>query len=302
MLLFMGFRAVAKATLSSFLFIASAYGQTPLPSNEWSRVLKPTPGSAISIGFYASGCISGAHSLEIEGPGFQVMKTLRNRNYGHPDLIDFITRLGSKLDAVNSAVLIGDMGQARGGPLPYGHASHQNGLDVDLWYWTHPDQRVRSLTQTERNTLEMKTVLNANGLVDESKFTSETIAKLKFAATDPHVERIFVNPAIKTYLCSTLPTSELYWLHALRPWVGHDDHFHVRLSCSSDSPNCTHQAAQDAGDGCTEVIPLRRDLKKGVKADHDDEISGNLSPEIEKLIGDSKLNHIPSACTKLLRQ
>lgn len=292
---------MAQLALSSLLFIASAQGQTSLPSNEWSRVLTPTNGPATSIGFYANGCISGARTLPLEGSGFQVMKTLRNRYYGHPDLIDFITRLAAKLDAVNSAILIGDMGQARGGPLPYGHASHQNGLDVDLWYWTHPDQRVRSLTQTECNSLEMKTVLNANGLVDESKFTSETIAKLKFAATDPHVERIFVNPAIKTYLCSTLPTSELYWVHALRPWTGHDDHFHVRLSCSSDSPNCTHQAAQDAGDGCKEVILLRRELKKGVNADHDDEISGNLSPEIEKLITDPSLNHIPSACTKLLR-
>ena len=25
------------------------------------------------------------------------------------------------------------MGQPRGGPLPYGHASHQTGLDVDIW-------------------------------------------------------------------------------------------------------------------------------------------------------------------------
>jgi penicillin-insensitive murein endopeptidase len=40
------------------------------------------------------------------------------------------------------------------------------------------------------------------------------------------------------------------WLRKVRPWWGHDDHFHVRLSCPPDSPECTPQPALPAGDGC----------------------------------------------------
>ena len=36
----------------------------------------------------------------------------------------------------------------------------------------------------------------------------------------------------------------------MRPWWGHDDHFHVRLACPADSPECTPQAPLPPGDGC----------------------------------------------------
>jgi penicillin-insensitive murein endopeptidase len=294
----MGQRGFWLITLS-LLFTACAHAQatasTPLPSNEWSRILHPTTGPALSIGFYANGCISGASTLPLDGTGYQVMKIVRNRYYGHPSMMEFLTNFGKELDAVGSGMLIGDIGQPRGGLMPYGHASHQVGLDVDIWYWTHPEQRIRSLTETERNTLEMKTVLNSNGLVDPTLFTAEIITKLKLAATDPKVERIFVNPAIKTYLC------ELYWLHTLRPWAGHDDHFHVRLSCTADSPACTHQDPQAAGDGCNELMPPRAYINLNIST-LNFEHAHQLSPAVEQIIAEANVAAAPSACTSVLRQ
>jgi penicillin-insensitive murein endopeptidase len=274
---------------------------TPLPFNEWSQTLRPTSGSPLSFGSYSNGCISGASSLPLEGTGYQVMKIMRNRFYGHPLMMDFIKRLGTSLDAVGSAVLIGDVGQPRGGPMPYGHASHQIGLDVDIWYWTHPEQRIRSLSESARNTLEMKSVLAANGLVDPTLFTAETIMKLKFAATDPKVERIFVNPAIKTYLCTTLPTTELYWLHALRPWDGHEDHFHVRLACAADSPDCNHQSPQAPGDGCNELMPERLAINLNpntVNFDH----AHTMNSAIEQIVNPAPTPGFPAACASVLRR
>jgi penicillin-insensitive murein endopeptidase len=272
---------------------------TPFPTNIWSRVENPTSGSALSIGYYSAGCISGASTLSLDGSGYQVMKVFRNRYYGHPTLLDFIRRMGASLNAVGSAILIGDMSQPRGGPLPYGHASHQIGLDVDIWYWTDPDQLVRSLSEDERNSIDMKTVLTAKGKVDPTKFTAETILKLKTAATDPVVERIFVNPAIKTYLCKTLPASEHSWLHTLRPWTGHDDHFHVRIQCSSDSPNCTPQVPETGGDGCSarELSGASLDLQVSTNGKE----SPKMAPEIEKLLQDAK-DTLPSMCMKVLKQ
>ena len=37
---------------------------------------------------------------------------------------------------------VGDMAQPRGGPLPFGHASHQTGLDVDIWFTLTPRPRL----------------------------------------------------------------------------------------------------------------------------------------------------------------
>jgi penicillin-insensitive murein endopeptidase len=36
----------------------------------------------------------------------------------------------------------------------------------------------------------------------------------------------------------------------IRPWWGHNYHFHVRLSCPSGDPECRGQAPPPAGDGC----------------------------------------------------
>jgi penicillin-insensitive murein endopeptidase len=234
----------------------------------WGDVLKPNQGAPESIGFYANGCLSGASTLPQDGTGFQVMRPSRNRYYGQPSTLQFIQNLGKSLAVVNSGILIGDISQPRGGPMPTGHASHQIGLDVDVWFWTHPEQNTRLLTVEERETLPFVSMLGSNGLVDPTLFTEEKILKLKLAATSPGVERIFVNPAIKTYLCATIaqnkPDADSAWLHTLRPWAGHDEHFHVRLACPPDSSNsknlCVAQAAVAAGNGCNEVYPKLMDM------------------------------------------
>jgi penicillin-insensitive murein DD-endopeptidase len=63
------------------------------------------------------------------------------------------------------------------------------------------------------------------------------------------VERIFVNPAIKVALCRGAG-SDRAWLEKVRPWWGHDYHFHVRIRCPADSPTCKPQPPATGGDGC----------------------------------------------------
>ena len=59
---------------------------------------------------------------------------------------------------------------------------------------------------------------------------------------------------IKTALCRALPPGGRAWLQRLRPWFGHDEHFHVRLSCPAGSPACESQAPVPPGDGCDAVL------------------------------------------------
>jgi penicillin-insensitive murein endopeptidase len=87
------------------------------------------------IGFYAKGCLAGAQALPINGPTWQVMRLSRNRNWGHPSLVQFIERLSARgAKAGWPGLLVGDMSQPRGGPMLTGHASHQVGLDADIWF------------------------------------------------------------------------------------------------------------------------------------------------------------------------
>jgi penicillin-insensitive murein endopeptidase len=250
------------------VFTAScSHAQISFPSadplmSDWGKVQKPSKGPSQSIGFYSSGCIAGAVALDLDGPGFQVMKTERNRYYGHSDLIEFIKTYAANLNQMGFGVLVGDLSQPRGGPMTFGHSSHQVGLDADIWFWSHPEQRTRKLTTAERNTLPYISMLNNQGLVDPKRFNLEHIQKLKFAATAKAVQRIFINPAIKTYLCKILDKKDSAWLNKLRPWPGHDSHFHVRLHCPKESPFCEMQEAIPDGDGCSELLLTQPILKQ----------------------------------------
>src|SRR5690348_14457415 len=105
------------------------------PSNEWSVVAAPSAGPAQAIGSVAHGCLAGAVALPVDGLGYQAIRLSRHRYYGHPDLVAFIEHLGGEAAAAGlPSFYVGDMAQARGGPLPYGHASHQTGIDVDIWF------------------------------------------------------------------------------------------------------------------------------------------------------------------------
>jgi penicillin-insensitive murein endopeptidase len=85
--------------------------------------------------------------------------------------------------------------------------------------------------------------------VDHRTWRGPQTRLLRLAARDPAVERIFVNPAIKAHLCRTVRGSRA-WLHKIRPWWGHQRHFHVRLVCPHGDAACISQAPIPPGDGC----------------------------------------------------
>lgn len=205
-----------------------------------------------SIGTYTNGCISGAVALPIEGVGYQVMRLSRHRVYGHPNLIQFIQNLGQTVATEHTSnLLIGDLGQHHGGRTPSGHRSHQNGLDVDIWFLL---STANTLSDHERETLSATSMLASSDKIALNEWTSAHEQVLKTAAQLPDVERIFVNPIIKRELCKHAEPNNRAWLRKIRPWWKHDDHFHVRLSCPKDSLNCEHQEPLPSGDGCGEDL------------------------------------------------
>lgn len=256
---------LAFALLLGIFFECSASPVT----NNWAAIKQPVQidGGAQSIGSYTAGCLSGAISLPQHGTGYQLMRPTRNRSYGHPDLIRFIENIAKTSSMRHWGVLlIGDLGQARGGPTLSGHRSHQTGLDVDIWYLlstarddgsvvtgresVRPQQAAtRSLTFNERETWSAPSVLIAKSdAIDDSRWSSAHEKILETAAQRPEVDRIFVNPSVKRLLCTRKSSHD--WLRKIRPWWGHDDHFHVRLKCPLNNPSCVGQEPLPEGNGC----------------------------------------------------
>jgi penicillin-insensitive murein endopeptidase len=221
-------------------------------AQKWSMVTQPTRsgGNAQSIGTYNAGCISGAVSVPANGIGYQMMRLSRKRSFGHPDLKQFIEELGQT--AANQklgTLLIGDLGQPRGGPTLSGHRSHQSGLDVDIWFLLSQQAASRTLAFYERETWNAPSVLAANSdSINYTQWSQANEKVLEAAARMPEVDRIFVNPSVKRELCNRRTSHDR--LRKIRPWWKHDDHFHVRLKCPKDNKYCQGQEPLPPGDGC----------------------------------------------------
>ena len=214
----------------------------------------PAATEAKSYGFYSKGCFSGGVAIATDGPTWQAMRLSRNRRWGHPKMISMIEKLSRESVADGwPGLLIGDISQPRGGPMLTGHASHQIGLDADIWLTPMPDRR---LTSSERENMSAVTMVKGEGpniKVDERRWSDSRMRLLKRAASYPEVERILVNPAIKKKLCDTA-TGDRSWLRKVRPFWGHDYHFHVRLGCQPGSSGCKGQSVPEAGDGCGQPL------------------------------------------------
>ena len=224
-----------------------------LPAREvFGRALTPTEVQSRSIGFYARGCLAGAKALPVDGETWQVMRLSRDRNWGNPAMISFLERFSKKAarEGIWPGILVGDISQPRGGPMLTGHASHQVGLDADIWLTPMPDH---TLTRAEREEMSAVNMVTEDGLgVDRAHWTARQAGIIQAAAEEPEVERIFVNAAIKKALCETAHGQP--WMTKVRAYWGHNYHFHVRIACPSGDTTCQPQEPVPSGDGCDKSL------------------------------------------------
>ena len=213
----------------------------------------PAPLEARASALYSRGCLAGARPLAIDGPAWQAMRLSRNRNWGHPDLVALVERLAVDVKAKDGwrGLLVGDISQPRGGPMLTGHASHQIGLDADIWLTEMPDRR---LTEREREDMSAISMLGTDGvLVDPKIFTPAHARIIRRAASYPEVERVLVHPGIKKALCED-PASDKATLAKIRPFWGHHYHMHIRIACPPGNDLCKAQPPTTADDGCGEEV------------------------------------------------
>ncbi|MGB0497930.1 MAG: penicillin-insensitive murein endopeptidase [Rubricella sp.] len=246
------FRLPSAVALVLYMIAAPATAQDwGAARYAFGAVEAPAPGRAEPFGGYSRGCVAGAVELAETGPTWQAMRLSRNRNWGHPDMIAFLERL-SAFAATQpgwEGLYIGDISQPRGGPMLTGHASHQMGLDADIWM--RPATRL-NLTRQEREELGSIPVTDDFRSIN-ANWTDAHYEIMRHAARDPAVARIFVTAPVKAEMCRRAGTDR-DWLSRIRPWWGHYYHFHVRLNCPEGASGCIDQAPVPAGDGCDETL------------------------------------------------
>lgn len=261
------------------------FGSVEAPANLSSR----------AIGAYSRGCLAGAKPLAIDGPAWQAMRLSRNRNWGHPNLIKLIERFAGDAKKQDGwpGLLVGDISQPRGGPMLTGHASHQIGLDADIWFTPMPDRR---LTEKEREDLSATSMLDKTDLaIDPKVWTQQHVNLVKRVASYKEVERVLVHPAIKHALCVGSSGDKgpgRAWLAKVRPYWGHYYHFHIRIGCPAGSVGCVPQKPIPGNDGCGKEVKdwltlLARPPKPGPK-------------KPEKPVPPVTLADLPNACRFVL--
>lgn len=243
--------------LAALFAFAGAAGAAPLAKDLFGAKRVASQQQPQPIGTYAKGCGAGMVQLPESGPTWQAMRLSRNRNWGQPELVQYLIDLSGVARQIGWAGLyIGDMSQPRGGPMRTGHASHQIGLDADIWML--PPTRL-NLSRAERESISSVSVRTEDQRRVNGNWTPSHQALLRAAASDPRVDRIFVAAAVKIAMCNLTPRNDRAWLQKIRPLYGHNTHFHVRLKCPRGASHCDRQTPGVAelskgGDGCDETL------------------------------------------------
>lgn len=243
---------IALAGLALAAMFSNVATADPLARDLFAAKPLPAVAAPASIGFYSKGCFAGGIAIAPDGENWQAMRLKRNRRWGHPDMIRLLEQFSR--DAARDGwrgLLIGDISQPRGGPMLTGHASHQIGLDADIWFSPMPTKR---MTFEQREKDGSPSMLRQGSLyVDDARWTRAHEAVLRRAASYPQVERVLVHPGIKKKLCDTVQ-GDRSWLRKVRPNWGHDSHFHIRISCPQGSPGCKKQDPAPRSDGCDKSL------------------------------------------------
>ena len=288
--------------LAACLLIPAAVSAQELANRLFGAYAAPSQQNPMPIGSYAKGCGAGMVQLPESGPSWQAMRLSRGRNFGQPILVNYLVDLSKVAQQIGWAGLyIGDMSQPRGGPMTSGHASHQIGLDADIWML--PPKRL-NLSRAEREKISSIPVRSANQKSVTKNWTSRHLALMKAAASDPRVDRIFVAAAVKIEMCRTAKAKDKAWLQKIRPVAGHDTHFHVRLKCPKGARLCQTQKPtvnelSKGGNGCDAtlnwwVTDYLNPPKKGGKKPADPDAPRKRHPR------EFTMADLPQQCTDVL--
>jgi penicillin-insensitive murein endopeptidase len=226
--------------------------------------LGPLPRDATSYGFPSDGVLLHGVALPQAGPGFVRAKQGDDTRWGSPALVSLIARAAARVQALHpggAPLYVGDL-SGRGGGYHGSHGSHRTGRDVDLlFYLSEPDGssvRGSGFYAFDRRGVSVRSdeaLGTARGLAFFDTARNWALVRELVLDDAALVQWIFCADGIKARLLAHGAAHERdprallrasYVLHQPSSGRIHDDHFHVRLSCS----------ARDRALGCGDPGPV----------------------------------------------
>ena len=206
------------------------------------------PSGPLRIVGGGTGCIAGAVELPGEGPGWETIRQSSSTFWGAPGTVAGVELLAHRARIAGLPKLfINDLSRPRGGPVAGLHASHQTGLDADIWLDVTPKP---PLTAAERERIEPQSLVTQDGReIDPGLWQPSHATLIRLATELPGVDRVLVNPAIKAALCQDAGP-DAAWLHKVRPWWGHAAHMHIHFLCPRGQLDCRDLPPIPPGNGC----------------------------------------------------
>jgi penicillin-insensitive murein endopeptidase len=229
-------------------------------------------GTSTSLGTHADGALRNPTALPVEGDGYVVPGPWRERhsNYGTDELVGALVRATRSVERAlpGGVAAVGDLSR-RGGGGSAEHKSHQNGRDVDVFYYAidrdgqpvHPGQtmlRFNAEGRAVRWSPPKGTPAPARPVPAYRFDTKRNWALIRALLSDPdaEVQWIFVQRDLAALLIreATLAGEDpallaraAFILHQPSDAEAHDDHMHVRVYCDP----------ADRGQGCVDRGQIR---------------------------------------------
>lgn len=207
--------------------------------NDLARALESDAPSR-SIGRVADGRLENGKRLPTSGPNFRAysrLGALLGRNSVHGDLRSAIVEAYRELDYTSPEItwIYGETGWPSGGPFPP-HRTHQNGLSVDFMV---PVRDARGEPATLPTApwrkfgyaVEFDEAGRAGDLTIDYDAIAAHLDALDRAARKQGlaIDLVIFAPEFRRRVLATATGKRLVrmpWM-ANRPWVRHDDHYHV---------------------------------------------------------------------------
>ncbi len=217
-----------------------------------------------AIGKHGAGKLVSAIRLPDAGIGFQIHRVEGGTSetqidkmnvWGTTLLVSFVEWLSAALNKIyqeRPVLSVATLSKRSGGAFSdHGHASHQNGLDVDIGYPTLKNENEKPFP----NFIVDRQV---SPLIDQESFWTAA----KILGAQEQVVLIFVDSGVKSAMCSYAKKISDYSANSdspnfqalmkMQPWKGHNNHFHLRLQCPSTSSQCVKAIpiSVNKGTGC----------------------------------------------------
>ena len=188
-------------------------------------------------------------ALPINGQTWQVMRLSRNRNWGHPTLVEFLEQLGREGHQGRLARAAGrrHVAAARRPDAdrpcqPSGRPRRRHLADADARPRADAARARGNVGHHGGRPRTARTSIRRSGrrrMPRSSRRRPRTRRSSASSSMRRSRRRSAARPAPIAPGCARCGR---YW--------GHDYHFHIRMRCPADSPDCKPQEPVPAGDGC----------------------------------------------------